>query len=59
MDVWILHLIESISGKKHLATEGEGRYEFGNNEEVDVKIGFEDLSVELLYLVEVCALVEI
>lgn len=54
-----MYLIESVSGEEHLATEGEGRYEFGNNEEVDVEIGFEDLGVELLHLVEVCALVEL
>lgn len=59
MDVWILNLIESVGGERHLARKGEGRYEFGNNIEVEVEIGFEDLSVDLLHLVEVCTLVEI
>lgn len=59
MDIWILNLIESVGGEGHLAAKRESRYEFGSNIEVEVEIGFEDLSVELLHLVEVCALVEI
>lgn len=59
MDIGALNLIESVGGEGRLAAEGEGGDEPGNDIEIEVEIGFENLGVELLHLVEVCALMEI
>lgn len=53
MDIGILNLIEGVGGEGHLAAEGEGGDELGNDKEIEMKIGFEDLGVKLLHLVDV------
>ena len=59
MHIGFLYLIESIDCQHHLAAQRESRYELGCYKEVLVEIGFENLGVDLLYLLQVGPLVEV
>ncbi|KAM2964615.1 hypothetical protein FF2_022381 [Malus domestica] len=48
MDIWLINLIENVYHHCLLTAEGEGGDELGCRVDILVKVGFEDLDVDLL-----------
>ncbi|KAM0966900.1 hypothetical protein ACFX2C_022597 [Malus domestica] len=48
MDIWLINLIENVYHHRLLTAEGEGGDELGCRVDILVKVGFEDLDVDLL-----------
>ncbi|KAF1888762.1 hypothetical protein Lal_00036804 [Lupinus albus] len=59
VNIGVGELVEDVDGGDEVAVEGEGGDEFRNNVRVVVEIGFENLSVDLVYVVKVSAFVKV
>lgn len=59
VDVGVGDLVEDVDCGGEVAAEGEGGDEFGSDKEVVVEIGFENLRMDLVDMVEVGALLEV